>query len=256
MRLLSLDFDGTLIDKWNGRSTPAPAPELIELLRRLKNQGVLFALNTGRTLELVNLALESFPILPDFALTSEREIYRREGGHWIGLKDWNQSCEEAHIVLYEKTRSELREIASYVKTETAGRMMMVNDRIEGVVATDSKEMDRIQALIDGLKIPNSAFSYQRNDIYLRFCHVDYDKGSVLAELEKRMGITPEETFAAGDNYNDLPMLNPAVARWLACPSNSIVQVKEQVAKYEGLVAQQESGLGIVEALTSFFPELT
>ena len=64
-----------------------------------------------------------------------------------------------------------------------------------------------------------------------------------------------ETFAAGDNFNDLPMLNLAFARFLACPSNAIEDVKETVRNQGGFVAAQDSGLGVDEALRYFFPSL-
>ena len=63
-----------------------------------------------------------------------------------------------------------------------------------------------------------------------------------------------ETFAAGDNFNDLPMLNLAFARFLACPSNAIEDVKATVRNQGGFVAAQDSGFGVDEALRYFFPE--
>ena len=78
--------------------------------------------------------------------------------------------------------------------------------------------------------------------------------AALAELQRLTGISSEETFAAGDNLNDLPMLNLAFARFLACPSNSLEDVKETVKKQGGYVASQDSGLGVYEALRHFFPQ--
>ncbi|MBV9491463.1 MAG: hypothetical protein JO069_17335, partial [Verrucomicrobia bacterium] len=45
VKLLSLDFDGTLIGPWNG-TEPEIAPELIAGLEHLRRQGVIIALNT------------------------------------------------------------------------------------------------------------------------------------------------------------------------------------------------------------------
>jgi hydroxymethylpyrimidine pyrophosphatase-like HAD family hydrolase len=77
----------------------------------------------------------------------------------------------------------------------------------------------------------------------------------LAELQRLTDISSDETFAAGDNFNDLPMLNLAFARFLACPSNAIEDVKETVRNQGGFVAGQDSGLGVDEALRYFFPSL-
>jgi hydroxymethylpyrimidine pyrophosphatase-like HAD family hydrolase len=48
----------------------------------------------------------------------------------------------------------------------------------------------------------------RNDVYIRFAHDAYNKGTALREIARRLNVTPEETVAAGDHHNDLPMLEP------------------------------------------------
>ncbi|MEA3146804.1 MAG: Sucrose-6F-phosphate phosphohydrolase, partial [Verrucomicrobiota bacterium] len=78
LRLLSLDFDGTLVRNW---ASPHYPEELIKILHELRQSGVSLAFNTGRTIRLVEEALEvtGFPVRPDFALTSEREVFRWNG---------------------------------------------------------------------------------------------------------------------------------------------------------------------------------
>jgi hydroxymethylpyrimidine pyrophosphatase-like HAD family hydrolase len=116
-------------------------------------------------------------------------------------------------------------------------------------------MDAICRFIETKRFQFPDFGYQRNSIYLRFCHSAYDKGVALGELQRLTGISSEETFAAGDNFNDLPMLNLAFARFLACPSNALEDVKAAVRKQGGFVASEDSGFGICEALRHFFPNL-
>jgi HAD superfamily hydrolase (TIGR01484 family) len=252
IRLLSLDYDGTLAGPWGHT---AISSELVAALRGLRSRGVLFALNTGRTLPMVDEALEVFPIRPDFALTSERELFRWSKNRWEGIAEWNDACAEAHHALYVDSVPVLEVIAEFVKTRTKGRVFSADGTIQGLVASDDEEMARMEAFIESVRPQESAFSYQRNDIYLRFCHANYHKGAVLKELQRTLGISPGETFAAGDNHNDLPMLDPQVAHWLGCPSNSILPVKERVRSEGGLVADRESGSGIADVLRQFFPGL-
>jgi hypothetical protein len=47
----------------------------------------------------------------------------------------------------------------------------------------------------------------RNDVYARFSHRAYNKGTALAEITRRLGLSREAVFAAGDHLNDLPMLS-------------------------------------------------
>ena len=44
----------------------------------------------------------------------------------------------------------------------------------------------------------------RNDVYARFSHAAYNKGTALAELTRRLGLHSRTVFAAGDHLNDLP----------------------------------------------------
>jgi len=39
------------------------------------------------------------------------------------------------------------------------------------------------------------------------CHEAFNKGTALAAITRRLGLTPEAVFAAGDQLNDLPMLS-------------------------------------------------
>ena len=254
IRLLSMDFDGTLVRDW----APPPYPKmLVRTLSQLRRNGVLIAVNTGRTIRHVEEGLEytGFPVRPDFALTTEREVFRWNGSTWEDFGKWNSQCHEEHDTLYAEVEGLLREIEEYVDSKTGGRLYYEENRLCGVISTTNLEMDEICRFIAAKCLDFPEFAYQRNSIYLRFCHVAYHKGTALAELQRLTDISSDETFAAGDNFNDLPMLNLAVARFLACPSNAIEDVKETVRNQGGFVAAQDSGLGVDEALRYFFPSL-
>ena len=76
IKLLSTDFDGTLVDHYG---TPPVAPALFEALAALQRRGVSWAVNTGRELAHIEegCAEFQFPVEPDFVLTSEREVFHR-----------------------------------------------------------------------------------------------------------------------------------------------------------------------------------
>lgn len=254
VRLLSLDFDGTLIGPWETMETRA-CPELLACLEGLRARGVLIAWNTGRTLELVDQGLQIFPVRPDFALTTERDLFRWDAERWEELGDWNQKCRIDHDAMFHEAEHLLEAIARFVTTHTGARLYLESGQFRGVVARSPDEMDRIEEFIQARRRKVPAFSFQRNSIYLRFCHGAYDKGAVLGELQRILQVSPSETFAAGDNYNDLPMLTRKRADWLACPANSIAEVKAAVESHGGFVAAREGGSGVADALRYYFPEL-
>ena len=254
IRLLSVDFDGTLVRNW---ALPAYPEELVQILNLLRQSGVLLAINTGRTIRLVEeaLGLTGFPVRPDFALTSEREVFRWNGSTWEDFGGWNLRCREEHDALFANCEELLQQIEQHLESTTAARLHFDEERFAGVVSTTIAEMDEICRFVEAKRFGFPDFGYQRNSIYLRFCHSSYHKGAALAELQRLTDISKEETFAAGDNFNDLPMLNLAFARFLACPSNALEDVKATVRDQGGFVASQDSGFGICEALRFFFPDL-
>ena len=88
----------------------------------------------------------------------------------------------------------------------------------------------------------------RNDVYARFSHKAYNKGTALAELTRRLGLDSGKVFAAGDHLNDLPMLLRQYARWLAAPANAAEPVKQAVREQDGYVSELSHGAGVAEAL--------
>ena len=264
VRLISTDFDGTLIE----HGAPAPfSPVLVEVLTALRERGVRWAINTGRTLDGLEEGLESFalPVQPDFALTAEREIHQPgpDGRGWVDLGDWNARCAEAHKAMFEAAGPALREITEFVERHTGAELRYGRHRrgrdgqpeLAGLVATDTVEMDRILEVVDRFKGRIPDFSYQRNAIYLSFCHADYDKGTTLAALGQALGLGPEAIFAVGDQENDLPMLTGQPARHTACPANSAERVKETVRRVGGYVAQAGYSAGVIEALRFYCEDL-
>jgi hydroxymethylpyrimidine pyrophosphatase-like HAD family hydrolase len=93
--------------------------------------------------------------------------------------------------------------------------------------------------------------YQRNTVYLRFCHVDYHKGAALAELARLLEVSRENIFASGDHHNDISMLDGRVAGMPSCPANAIEEVKSAVRAAGGYVAEKQHGAGVYEALMHF-----
>ena len=113
------------------------------------------------------------------------------------------------------------------------------------------EMEMVAARIQAEPTRLPDFGFQRNSIYLRFCHKDYHKGSALGELCRLEGISGHHVMAAGDHFNDLSMLDGAYAKMTACPANAIEPVKELVRRTEGYVAKKCWADGVAEALAFY-----
>jgi len=251
IKLLSTDFDGTLVDHF---ADPRVSPELFSALRELQKRGVFWAVNTGRDFPFMLDGLKEFgfPVEPDFVLTAEREVFHRNAeGQWQDFGDWNERCYRAHDELYAQAGPLIEDIQRFLERDVQARPICEGDRLVGLAADSDEEVDRICEFLERERSRVPGFHYMRNTVYVRFCHEDYSKGTALAELGRLTGIAPEHIFAAGDHYNDLPMLDGRHAQWVACPANAVEAVKQTVRTAGGYVADRDCSGGIVEALRHF-----
>jgi hypothetical protein len=252
IRLLSTDFDGTLVAH---DSDPILDPDCMKLISLLQEEGALWAVNTGRSVELLESGLTdfSFPIRPDFILTNERDIFRpaQNGKKWEAFGDWNDRCAREHAELFSSSQSVLAEVIDFVNKKTKARIIYESEGPAGLIVSSDEEMDRVTKFIEQARAKQSKFNYQRNTVYLRFCHADYHKGAALAELTRLIDIPRENVFAAGDHHNDVSMLDGKFAAMPSCPANAIPEVKDAVRAAGGYIAKKEFGAGVYEALRYF-----
>jgi HAD superfamily hydrolase (TIGR01484 family) len=248
IRLLSTDFDGTLVDHFG---TPAVDPELFSTLKKLQSRGVFWAINTGRDLPFVDDGLEEFDftVTPDFVVTAEREVFHRsENGKWQDFGEWNRRCYEEHDALFEAASGLLEDIRAFLKKGVDAEPIFEGSRMVGLAAKTEADMDQLCKFLEVERVKVPGFAYMRNTIWVRFCHEAYSKGTALAELARLIGVQRSEIFAAGDHYNDLPMLDGVHAQWVACPSNAVEAVQKTVRAAGGYVAEGRCSSGVVEAL--------
>src|SRR6266581_5769053 len=252
IQLLSLDFDGTLVSR---AGEPVLDMQCMELIRDLQDAGAIWAINTGRSVDLLESGLAdfSFPIRPDFILTNERDVFRpgHDRNKWEAFGDWNERCAREHRELFSSASSVLAEVIDFVNQRTKARILYNEEYPEGLIANSEEEMNLVTNFIEQARARHPKFDYQRNTVYLRFCHVDYHKGAALAELARLIEVPRENIFAAGDHHNDISMLDGQFAGFPACPANAIAEVKTAVRAAGGYVAKSAHGAGVYEALMHF-----
>jgi hydroxymethylpyrimidine pyrophosphatase-like HAD family hydrolase len=251
LRLLSTDFDGTLIaHPSDGRCSPAFA----DVLKRHSESGGLWAINTGRGLEhaIQGLAIFSAPVEPDYLLTNEREIFFRAGeGGWEPDRPWNDLCRDRHEELFSRAGAVLSKIVELASRSLDITLIRENGDLIGLVTSSEDVMEEVAGFIGRESDHLPEFSFQRNTVYMRFCHRDYHKGAALGELIRKHSLHRGEVFAAGDHFNDLSMLDGKYAAFPCCPSNAIEQVKSVVSASGGYVAALPASDGVAEAWRYF-----
>lgn len=250
--LLCFDFDGTLI---NHEGEPHFHPAMGDLLRHFKSKGATWVVNTGRSLSqtLEGVAQHHIFMMPDYIIAQECEIYRPGFFRpWKDFGPWNTRARRAHDRFVEKHRVFLNEMRQHVEQHTRAEFLMGELGQVGIVAVDEPELDRICTVIEARTSRDPEIGYHRNGRYLRFSHAAYSKGTALRELARMLGVPRERVFAAGDNHNDLSMLDASVAGHIACPSNALAPVKLHVQYQGGYLASRPASEGMMEALEHFF----
>jgi hydroxymethylpyrimidine pyrophosphatase-like HAD family hydrolase len=247
LKLISTDFDGTIHTDFGD----APVPlALQDKLAGLQARGVLWVINTGRDLAslMESIGRARLKVLPDYAVTVEREIHRHVGGHFEPVEPWNTQCQHDHAHAFGDSAEDLHALMAELETRFDANFYADHWSPLCAIARSNAQMDSIQAELETFCQGTPTLVPVRNDVYVRLSHRGYSKGTALREIQRLTGLTPAHTLAAGDHLNDLPMLLPEVARWLVTPANGLPPVKAQVARHGGYLALLPCGDGILEAL--------
>lgn len=250
--ILCFDFDGTMV---HPESDPAFHPGLGQMIQQLRNLGAAWVINTGRSLQqtLQGLGQHGIFMKPDFIIAQECEIYKPGLiAEWKDFGSWNRDARRAHERFMRDHRPSLDAIRNLVETKTSASFLEGDFGQVGIVASSDAELDGICEYIDAHTREFPEIGYHRNGIYLRFSHSGYSKGSALGELARLLDLDASRCFAAGDNYNDLSMLDTRYARQIACPGNALPPIKEVVQRRGGFVASKTASEGMIEALGHYF----
>ena len=247
IKLISTDFDGTIFAEFEDPPIPV---ELQEMIGDLQAQGAKWVINTGREMAslMESLARAKIDIEPDYLILVEREIYSHQDSSYLGLEDWNGGCTRAHADLFAKIKTDLPRIVEWISTRFHARIYEDPYSPFCLIAGNNGDADVIHDYLDDYSRTVPDLVVVRNDVYARFSHSAYNKGTALAELTRRLGISREGVFATGDHLNDLPMLSLEYAKWLAAPSNAVDEVKECVRRQSGYVSELSQGWGVADAI--------
>ncbi len=255
IKLISTDFDGTLFAEFEN----PPIPRALQtLLGRLQARGAKWVINTGRDMSslMESLGRAGIGIEPDYLVLVEREIYQHQQSQYVGLEPWNGACAQAHAEVFARVRPHLSRMVEWINTRYHARIYEDAYSPFCLVANNTDEMDAIHAFLEESCRQVADLSVVRNDVYARFSHRAYNKGTALAELARRLGLEARQVFAIGDHLNDLPMLTRRHARLLAAPANAIGPVKQAVRSEGGYVSRRPHGHGVTEALRFFLVDST
>ena len=247
LQLISTDFDGTIFSEFED---PPISARLQKILGRLQAGGAKWVINTGRDLSslMESLGRAHIGIQPDYLVLVEREIYVHNGHRYASVREWNAECTRSHEELFARIQPDLPRLVDWITNRFAATVYEDAYSPFCLIAENPADADAIQEYLDDYCRGVRNLTVMRNDVYARFSHIAYHKGTALSEIGRRVGVPPEKTFAIGDHWNDLPMLSKAHAGMLAAPANAIPVVKATVQSQGGYLCRLPCGEGVAEAL--------
>lgn len=257
IKLIVSDIDGTLVDK-----TEIIPEKLIDIVRKCQESGIVFALATGRTTELVNPFREKLCILAPCIAGNGAYILRGdecllEHGFSIEpVRDIIKRADDMGLTVtiatteYERALKETGYVREHKKFGNRFTKLLPFDeidwkhgRFQKVMIMDEARTGIIEEFTHMLEPMKdrywiTTFSSKAVELGPKGCN----KATGVRELAKILNIPLKQVMACGDYRNDMEMLQ-SVGYGVAV-ANALPELKEK-AFY---VAKSPYAMGVVEAI--------
>lgn len=241
--LLAFDFDGTLRAK-NG---PAVPEEFFTTMAALRQHGVCWGINTGRTLPyLLSELLPCSPFLPDFICTCERYIYLADYATRSLRPEmpYNRECELINLTLRRRLCPPFHERLELIKRKFPQLSWIIAaDDPLSVEAADSPTMDTLIPLLRDLE--DSGATIQRAGRYMRFADARFHKGTALEHVRRSFQVAAEHLFIMGDGHNDIDAFRCFPEAFCAAPANAHPDVKTWMQQNGGYISPEEGVMSTI-----------
>lgn len=259
IKLIASDLDGTLLD--DKKRLPG---DFFEVLVRLGERGIHFAVSSGRTFGAVgHLFPEEYRRKMDFICDNGaclllggklKKVYALERGVFEALVT---ACEEIGdmriLVCAESGTYHLSydsefdaEVARFYENHIVTTdLLSIDETIYKIAVCDQRgTMEHGKPALDA--IFGDRLNVQASGrIWMDVMASGVNKGAALAGLQDLLGVTREETMAFGDYFNDVEMLN--AAGWSFCMENGHEDVK-RLCRY---IAENNNAGGVTRAIRQY-----
>jgi len=221
IKLIASDLDGTILLQ-NAQSVDN---SLFETIHKLSEKGIIFAPASGRQYNSLKLLFE--PVEKDLMYIAENGalvmykdevLFKRPLDRKIAMEiieDIYEHCNCEVLIsglntayIKPKEKEYLHRMTSVVKYTTT-----VIDSFDDI----QEDILKVSVCdISGIKNSREYFTQKWSDrvltavsgeLYLDFTSNGVNKGTAIKSIQERLGLSPDECMAFGDNYNDIEMLD-------------------------------------------------
>lgn len=257
IRLIASDMDGSLLDE--NKQIPT---EFYEILPQLKKRGISFVVASGRSY---------CTLKENFKAVSDQIDYICDNGAYVVyngetrvdtipaqlLHPILQACEElgdiqallcgAHGTYHVPYTPEFNyEISNYyVNQHLVPSLKDVDDDIFKIAICDMKNPEKHAYPYLRERLGEKLNMQISGSCWMDIMNTGINKGAALKKIQSDMGITPQETMAFGDFYNDIELLKRAYYSFVMGNSN------EDMRRYGNFVAASNSEAGVIKAIRQY-----
>lgn len=265
IKFIALDTDGTLLN-----STGKILPSTKNAVKTALDQGIKVALCSGRPIAGLKHFMDELGIIgPDqYAITLNGAITRTADGK-IMTKDlvsnrlyrkmyafanehhlpFNVVSPDSKIITGDHDVDLMVYTQAYENSATLyirepDELPSDFEIAKGCFATKAKLLDQWEDKIRQ-EFGQELYIVRADDCFLELLHPNVNKGTGLKELTEKLGITPEEVMAIGDERNDITMFD--FAGTAVCMGNG----SEEAKKHADYVTTSNDEDGISNAFEKF-----
>lgn len=263
IKLIASDMDGTLLD--DDKNLPS---DFFEILDRLKRNDIRFVIASGRSYPALKPIFEKYCTELSFICDNGAFIVQKDATEFISgiapekVREIVETCHEkipeAYLVLcgqngiYVTDRFQVRsekELGFYYSTRTVcDDLGGVDDIIFKIAIYD--ENDPKKYSFPALeKIYGSELELVvSGHLWMDIMNPGINKGAALSSIQKSLGITPAETMAFGDFYNDIDLLARADHSYVMKNAN------DDMKKYGRFTAPDNNSSGVTKVIRKYLDE--
>lgn len=251
MKLIASDMDGTLL--LNG--SMQVSDRAIDLIKKLTQKGYLFVAASGRQYPNLKRQFKDAASQMAFICENGAVVFYEDQLIFHSPMDPKVAIELCQDI-YDRTGCEVLisgKETSYLKPKDETYL----DRMQNIVKNNVKVIDSFEDVPEPIvKISvfekagivehsaNYFISKWENQLkctvsgfgWLDFVNADVNKGTSLTNLMQQLHIKKEDTYAFGDNYNDIEMLNAVQYGYVM--ENAVDEIKQQFTLTASLVEDE------------------
>lgn len=259
IKLVVSDLDGTLLNRYGKIES-----DVLDMIKRLNDKGILFTVATGRSISMAEEILEILNITMPYVLCNGAIVVRQKNiiiKKSIPLKILRAVLEKAMKLgmtviycvdgidsLFEETPWSLHRKEDYLKNLKLRKLEdseWDNIEVDKVFILNDKDDERINFIREDKSIIDNCSLTQYGNKSLEIVKKGINKYSGLETFISDFNIDASNVLAIGDHYNDTEMIK-YVGYGIA-----VANAADDIKKHAYYVAKNEYYLGVIEAINKF-----